>query len=331
MHFCSMLRSLVLSAAVASSALASTYIVDANGTGQFTNIPPAIAAAQDGDVIIVMPGAYSPFTLTKSLTIVGRGNVSAIGSNLAISNIPAGNLAAVVNLRASGLSVANCAGHVIVQDVTPAAPGAPFTLAVTSSADVRLRGLTTGSVGPQSSRIEMTRCTIEGASGAPAPSNPWDGEPGLASGGGNLLHMVSTTIVGGNGGDADSGWAGNGGTALILTANDLAIFSGGLLQGGSGGWSPTGFPGLPCFYTGFGAPAAWVTPSATFRHSTSSLEGGYSTDPATCSAGQVAWNSGSGTFVQATPGDPNLDFVGIPVPGFGVQFVVYARRAPWRD
>jgi hypothetical protein len=321
----SALLGLALCASFASSAVATTWIVDVNGTGQFTNIPPAIAAAQDGDVIIVLPGNYSSFTLTKSLTIVGQGNVTAFGSVLAVNNIPAGNRAAVVNLRASGLSVTNCAGHVIVQDVLPASVGAPFSLGVTNSADVRLRGIVTGSATarPQLSRIELARCTIYGPGGGFLA----DGEIGLDSAGQNRLHMVGTAMIGGQGGESPGGsFAGDGAVALRTLNSDLVIFAEGEIYGGAGGDANPTVPGQPCYHTGDGAPAVWINAGTTFRYSSSMIMGGSSFDPVTCAPSPVYWATGSGTFDAATPRDPILDFVGTPMPGANVQFVV--RAAP---
>ena len=64
------------------------WIVDAaNGPGtNFTNLPAAVAAAQSGDTIVVMPGNYKPFDVTgKALTILGSG------ASITILNLPTGN------------------------------------------------------------------------------------------------------------------------------------------------------------------------------------------------------------------------------------------------
>jgi hypothetical protein len=90
--------SLALCASLASSVLANTYIVDANGGGQFTDIQTAISAAQDGDVILVHPGQYASFTLDKGLVIVGYGGVDTLGTTQ-IVNVGSGQRAAVVNLQ----------------------------------------------------------------------------------------------------------------------------------------------------------------------------------------------------------------------------------------
>src|SRR5205809_924810 len=101
---------------LASSALATTYVVSEGGGGQFTDIPPAIDAAQPGDVLLVVTGTYSPFTLGKGLTIIGYGQTPLSGG-VSILGVPAGETAVIVNLKPSDLSISDCMGSVLVQDV----------------------------------------------------------------------------------------------------------------------------------------------------------------------------------------------------------------------
>jgi hypothetical protein len=55
----------------------TTWIVDANnGPGtSFTDIPPAIAAATDGDTVLVRSGTYTGFSTGKALKVIGEGSV----------------------------------------------------------------------------------------------------------------------------------------------------------------------------------------------------------------------------------------------------------------
>jgi len=55
--------------------LQNTITVDAaNGPGtNFLDIPPAVAAAQSGDTILVRAGSYSGFNTNKSLSVIGAG------------------------------------------------------------------------------------------------------------------------------------------------------------------------------------------------------------------------------------------------------------------
>jgi hypothetical protein len=71
-----------------------TWIVDAsNGTGaNFTDLPPAFAAASAGDTILVRAGAYSTASVNKPLRVLGApGALLGTGNPcLTISGIPAG-------------------------------------------------------------------------------------------------------------------------------------------------------------------------------------------------------------------------------------------------
>lgn len=46
-------------------------VVDAAGGGDFSDLPEAVGVAPAGSVLIVMPGNYSPFVLTKRMTLMG--------------------------------------------------------------------------------------------------------------------------------------------------------------------------------------------------------------------------------------------------------------------
>lgn len=317
------LRGLASSLLLAASALASTIVVDANGSGQFTNIPPAIAAAQDGDVIVVLPGSYSGFALTKSLTIVGVGNPILSGpSTIGIQGIPANRRAAVVGLRAGALSISQCAGHVIAQEI---ASNTGVALAVTQSADVRLRALAVrGPAASQGSRVEMVRCTVVGPSGADGAGA--DGEPGFSSGGTNRLHLVDTDVTGGNGGDSydhTCTWGGNGRSAIWVLPTDTVIVANGRWRGGTGGGATSCFGSMPCFYNGSGSSAVWVDAGGTLRVAGVDIAGGLSWIPTTCAGIQEPAWSGPGSVVDGA-GDPSLDLTGAPIPGTTMQFVVQA-------
>lgn len=73
-----MLRTLSLFALLATQVAGQqTWIVDARnrpGTN-FTDLPPAVAAADDGDKLIIRSGNYSAFSTGKGLTLLGEGSV----------------------------------------------------------------------------------------------------------------------------------------------------------------------------------------------------------------------------------------------------------------
>ncbi|MEW6745434.1 MAG: hypothetical protein AB1486_22000, partial [Planctomycetota bacterium] len=61
--------------------LAATWIVAQDGSGDFTEIQPAIDAAQAGDLILVKPGTYASIVVNKAVTIVGSGEDQTIVSD----------------------------------------------------------------------------------------------------------------------------------------------------------------------------------------------------------------------------------------------------------
>src|SRR5687767_11860601 len=88
--------------------LPTIWIVDAsNGPGtNFTDLPPAVAAAASGDTILVRPGTYSPFTAAgKALDIRGSGSANTFVTSspliaTSIDAVPAG-----ASFYLSGMSI----------------------------------------------------------------------------------------------------------------------------------------------------------------------------------------------------------------------------------
>ena len=113
---------------VAALPAQNTYIVDASGGGNFTDLPPAVQAAQPNDTLIVRPGMYSGFTVRKGIRILGGPgvNIDPFSIIITVDGIPAGQTLVVRQLRSIlGLSavqtffVTNCAGHVHLENIDP--------------------------------------------------------------------------------------------------------------------------------------------------------------------------------------------------------------------
>jgi pectin methylesterase-like acyl-CoA thioesterase len=74
-----MLRTLLISLCLTSTALATTWTVDDDGKADFDNIQAAVDASSDGHEIIVAPGTYTSTAdevvgmLGKSLSVIGTG------------------------------------------------------------------------------------------------------------------------------------------------------------------------------------------------------------------------------------------------------------------
>jgi pectin methylesterase-like acyl-CoA thioesterase len=73
------LTGLVAAATAGSLSAQQTFLVNAGGGPgvNFTSLPPAIAAAADGDTIVVQAGPFGEgavgFTTSKGITILGQG------------------------------------------------------------------------------------------------------------------------------------------------------------------------------------------------------------------------------------------------------------------
>ena len=95
----------------------SVIVVDAsNGPGtNFTSLPTAVAAAGEGDVLIVRPGNYAPTTIDgKSLTLVGRPAYSA-AFDLTVRDLSGSQFVAVRNCVATRPLLEDCDGPVLLE------------------------------------------------------------------------------------------------------------------------------------------------------------------------------------------------------------------------
>ena len=120
-----------------------TWIVDSRGGGHFLDLPPAVAAAADGDVIRVRatPIGYNLFTTSKGLTILAEDYALAVGSqNLVIQNLPAGRQFTMVapRLAPSSLTIQACQGRVLLAEM-----GVPGTVTITDAVSVHLHRFST--------------------------------------------------------------------------------------------------------------------------------------------------------------------------------------------
>lgn len=148
-----MVRSILLPPLVAIAAAAvapaqgRTWIVDQNGGPgtHFTDLPPAVAAAADGDTLVIRSGTYSPFATGKALTLLGQGGVVVRDqlqfppAVVAVSGLPQDRSFVLKNLRievlatSTILSLVNNAGRVHLEDVEAIAPSIPPTSIVACS------------------------------------------------------------------------------------------------------------------------------------------------------------------------------------------------------
>jgi hypothetical protein len=132
---CSIALALLLTSGAARAQ--TTWTVDDDGPADFGSLPAAVAAAADGDTLLVRPGSYGQIVLDgKGLTIVGQGDVSVTGGgfftpavpSLDVVNLGVNQRLVLRNLDFFGATITNdglrmtrledCAGPVLLEDCT---------------------------------------------------------------------------------------------------------------------------------------------------------------------------------------------------------------------
>lgn len=308
----------VLGALLAPSfAFANTYIVDSSGGAgsNFLDIPPAIAFAAPGDVLLVRPGHYSGFTLNKALAIVGEGGGVVLNGGAIVQSIGAGQIASLVSLALpsnSSVQVLNCPGTVIGDSLT-----LPMSNSVSGSSDVRLRLVHPGNgiaaLHVTGSRVELVESSLHGPNGydwfcgdpVPTPVPAVDAASGV-------VHVARCNLTGGLGGDSNCDSpkkcqrAENGSDALRLGSTAVGLVTGVAAQvliGGAGGTclcgNADGQPGYGLYLLG-GAQARYSGATISSIH------------------------NGGGTLEMATPSDPSMKILEVPVQGGNLSFRVNA-------
>ena len=199
--------------------LPTIWIVDAsNGPGtNFTDLPAAVAAAQNGDTLLVLPGTYRAFhAIGKALTIRGSGAANTMvinppvpGTFLTetwINSVPPG-----MTFYVSGMTI-----HPTT--VVPAYPSngalqlgpGRIVLADVVAQTEFLGGAVSGKPGLfvfAGAEVHASRCVIGGADGS-GTALQWAGGPGVLVFGGGEFAADACTITGGN--SLGAGWAGDG-------------------------------------------------------------------------------------------------------------------------
>ena len=144
-------RTALVLACLAATPLAEAggvRIVDPLGQHNFADIQSAVDAAQDGDVLLVGAGTYPGFEIAaKALSVFGvpaGGLGVTIAGNVEIEDLAAGTVV-VSGLAARRLRVAQCAGHVAIQDCSFVSPPGGFG---SSSASCSSRAASPPGTGP---------------------------------------------------------------------------------------------------------------------------------------------------------------------------------------
>ncbi len=161
-----------------SLAAQSTLIVDSSGGGNFLDLPPAIAAAQPGDLVLVRPGYYSGATVSIGIRIVGLpgamiADYPGLGPELLVDRVPAGQTCVVrgfgfSSVVALSVQVLDCQGQVHLEDLTPVT-----SMDVQRSAAVSLLNVTVSNSGTPlhvaDSSVAVVSCDLSAGFGLGTP------------------------------------------------------------------------------------------------------------------------------------------------------------------
>lgn len=189
-----------------ASASQNTWIVDDDGwPADFIDIGDAVAAAADGDTILVMDGEYSNAKIQKRLTLIGDPSapVRPFIERIDVLSAPGCDL---VNLRLDDLGVQTTAGRVRVENCR----------------------IQRGTHLSGAAEFYASRCEFRGANASPS------GQSAISAQGfhHNAIHLVDCDLVGGSS-TVPIGGVGLGGYGLIVTIGEARLF-GCTVRAGSG-------------------------------------------------------------------------------------------------
>jgi len=251
----------LLTGFAAPASAGQVWTVDDNGPADFATLAAAVAAAADGDTILVRDGYYSNLDLSgKALTLVAQPAVppaEQIGlhqiAGVAIANLPAGKTVTLRGFRlvkspfnfatTGAVQLVNNSGTIVFEDCV-------LEPTFSTAATLQSSG---------SAAVFLVRCFATGLAGQTpilvAPQPPRSAIAAVASN----VYVYGSTIFGGNAATASfpsdfgpGGPAHDGAPAIDLTGGRLFV-SGGSITGGKGG--NNNFNGTDCAGAGDGGPA----------------------------------------------------------------------------
>ncbi len=213
--------------AVLLGAFGDVITVDRDGSADYTSIADAVGAAQDGDVILVMAGAYGAFTVDKELSILGpaSGPMPQVIGTVKV----AAPRATLAGLEFGVLTLTGASDRVVVDDCT-----AGTWIPITSESEAL--------VVTDCDEVIVSRCIVEG-------SKDWQ-SVGLGNATGTAVrveasrvNIVDCEFTGGDGA-SDVGTSpytmGYPGGAGLVAFDSFVEIAGSRLQAGNGGYGYLG-------------------------------------------------------------------------------------------
>jgi hypothetical protein len=244
--------------ALPAAALGGVLVVDAAGGGEYTSLHEALAAAQDGDTLLLRPGDYTAlfqeFVITdRSLTLAADGSGAVqIGGLKVVQNV-AGKRVVLRGLSADAIPGLGTGEGLRVQGGEVLAEDCSFT-----GRDGAISVVNTAAVGVRvdSGHVVLARCAVEGGRGADTsaafglPARA--GAAGLSVSAAARASVYGGTLTGGAGGNAILGGTvevGAAGGPGVFATDGLLFLAGTTVSGGAGGFGDA-VPSAPTDYAG---------------------------------------------------------------------------------
>jgi hypothetical protein len=254
-------------------------IVEGPAAGAYATLQAAINAAQDGNVLLLGPGAYAAFSLDgKGLTLAALpGAAVSVGYGSLVQNVPASSYVVLHGLSTGGampsgvdgLALVNNAGHVRLEDCTLRGANSfaggtirgGEALWIDACARVALVGCNaTGGNGKNSgsaltaggsagdgvrlrdSTLALHGCELRGGRGGVNGGEGGDGVNAQQS----VLFVAGSQLSGGEGGDALTSalCTGDGGDGWELLTTSARSLDNQFTPGAAGGGAQTDCPGV---------------------------------------------------------------------------------------
>ena len=289
---------------MAAATAQRTWVVDRQNRpgADFTDLPPAIAAAGAGDALFVRGiGAATPYSASvigRSLTVVGEDASVRVESALAVRDLPPGQRVVIRRVASDGaIAVERCLGPVFLDGVQTTRPvGSSWR--ITDCALVSLHGCNVFAVELviADSDVLLERCTLLA----------YYFEHGISLQRARLV-FVESNCEGGPGipqGNCQPG--GRAGNGLDGTNSRVVVAGDSLLRGGSY---------VPCTQREWGLA---MTGGAVLQDPRATIEGidptrafAHTIGPVVTLEGQVA-NANLTTRLLAPVGSPSLTVLGQP-------------------
>ena len=229
-------------------AAANVLVVAAGGGGNYTTIHAALAAAADGDTILVRTGNYPGFAVPdKTVSIVADGAaVVTVTGTASITSLAASHTIVLGGLRITGVTLnGSSSPALIVHDVDGPVRVQACSLTGSGGVDYPVEGLPAGNgaeIQGASTRVAFEGCTIRGGDWGECEYCDLMGAGGIGFDAtfAARVALYDCTVSGGGGaftpdGDMGAFDGGNGGDAAYIS-NGFLHASNSTLTGGEGGY-----------------------------------------------------------------------------------------------